>query len=37
VLHRFFGDAHEQRIRTALRDYILDQSDRRAFGLDFSS
>lgn len=34
VLHRSFGDGHEQRIRTALRDYVLDRSDRRIFGLE---
>ena len=37
VLHRSFGDDHQQRIRTVLRDYILDRNDRRLVGLECSS
>lgn len=36
VLRRSFGDAHEQRVRAAVRDYILDPSDKHIFGLDGS-
>lgn len=37
VLHRSFGDDHQQRIRTVLRDYVLDRNDRRNVGLEHSS
>ena len=36
VLRRSFGDDHQQRIRTVLRDYVLDRSDQRIVGLECS-